>query len=128
VSLLAQKFIRDYEEAVKAYDIAQRLELTNHLIDVLELMTQYAEASDNAIWEAYKEREEALSKKYGRNLKPYSEVFFYKYFHFDTVLAEKAIYSPEEFNRLSGNEQGLSLKERVTFIRLCRNSVDSCAC
>jgi hypothetical protein len=123
VPLLAQKFIRDYESVVQEYDIAQRLEIIDHLIVVLELMAQYAETLENAIWEKYKDKEETLSKKYGRALKPYSDISFYKYFHFDTVLAEKEIYQSEEFNRLSADEQELTLKERVAFIRLCRNSI-----
>lgn len=123
VPLLAQKFVRDYENVVKGYHTLQKLELTDHLISVLEVMTQYEETGDAAIWEKHKDKEETLLKKYGRALKPYSDLSFYKYFHFDTVLAEKGIYSAEEFNRLSPDEQGLSSKERHAFFRLCRNTL-----
>lgn len=121
VPLLAQMFVRDYEDAVNKYDLSQRLEITDHLISVLELMSQFAETDDDATWQQYRDKEESLSKKYGRTLNPYSELSFYKYFHFDTVLAEKGIYSTSEFNRLSSDEQGLSPKERQAFMRLCRN-------
>ena len=123
VPLLAQKFIRDYDNTVKQYELPQQLELTDHLLDVLELMEQYAETPDEAIWKQYKEKEDALLKKYGKTLKPYAGKYFYKYFSFDIVLAEKEIYSGEEFNRLTSDEQGLTLNERLSFIRWCRNSL-----
>src|SRR5215213_10425811 len=111
VPLLAQKFIRDYEDAIKQYELPQRLELTSHLLDVLELMEQYTATNDKDIWKQYKEKEEALLKKYGKTLKPYMDKYFYKYFSFNIVLAEKDIYSTEQFNRLTIEEQGLTLNE-----------------
>lgn len=123
VPLLAQKFIRDYEDAIKQYELPQQLELTSHLLDVLELMEQYTAANDKDIWKQYKEKEEALLKKYGKTLKPYMDKYFYKYFSFNIVLAEKDIYSTEQFNRLTIEEQGLMLNEIHSFIRLCHNSL-----
>ncbi len=123
VALLAQKFIRDYEDTVNQYGLPQQLELTDHLIDVLDLMKQYIVNHDESIWKQYKDKENALLKKYGKTLKPYADRYFYKYFDFDIVLAEKGIYSPEEFNRLTHEEQGLTLKEGKLFIRLCYNTL-----
>jgi hypothetical protein len=123
VPLLAQKFIRDYDDAVKQYELPQQLELTDHLLAVMDLMEQYTETTDDAIWKQYSEKEDAFLKKYGKTLKPYAEKYFYKYFSFDIVLAEKEIYSGEEFNRLTADEQGLTLNERLSFIRWCRNSL-----
>jgi len=123
VPLLAQKFIRDYDDTVKDYGLPQQLELTNHLLGVLDLMEKYAETTGDAIWKQYSEKEDALLKKYGKTLKQYADKYFYKYFSFDIVLAEKEIYSGEEFNRLTPDEQGLTLNERLSFIRWCRNSL-----
>ncbi len=123
VPLLVQKFIRDYDDAVKDYDLPQQLELTDHLLGVLDLMEQYAETPDEAIWKQYRDKEDAILKKYGKTLKPYADKYFYKYFSFDIVLAEKEIYSGEEFNRLTPDEQGLTLNEKLSFIQWCRNSL-----
>jgi hypothetical protein len=123
VPLLAQNFIRDYDDAVKQYELPQQLELTDHLLAVMDLMEQYTETTDDAIWKQYSEKEDALLKKYGKTLKPYAAKYFYKYFSFDIVLAEKEIYSGEEFNRLTSDEQGLTLNERLSFIRWCHNSL-----
>lgn len=121
VPLLAQRFIRDYEEVIKQYYLPQQLELTDHLLNVLDLMEQYIDTSDGEVWQQYRQKEDALLKKYGKTLKPYADKYFYKYFDFDLVLAEKEIYSTEEFNRLTSDEQGLTLSERHLFTRVCRN-------
>lgn len=121
VPLLTQQFVRDYEEVIKEYNLPVQVELTDHLLNVLDLMDQYLDTSDRAIWQQYRENEDALLKKYGKTLKPYADKYFYKYFDFNLVLAEKEIYSTEEFNRLTLDEQGLTLNERQLFIRVCRN-------
>lgn len=123
VPLLAQQFIRDCEEVINQYPLPIQIELTNHLLSVLGLMEQYIDSSDSAIWQQYRENEDALLEKYGKTLKPYSDKYFYKYFDFDHVLVEKGIYSTKEFNRLPPDEQGLTLNERQLFIRVCRNTL-----
>jgi hypothetical protein len=125
VPLLAQQFARDYEEVIKEYSLPQQLELTNHLLNVLDLMEQYIDSSDGAVWQQYRESEDSLLRKYGKTLKPYAEKYFYKYFDFDLVLTEKEIYSTDEFNRLTADQQSLTLSERHLFIRVCRNTLDN---
>lgn len=52
---------------------------------------------------------------------PYKSQQFHLYFDFSTVLVEKGIYPADSFNRLSGEEQRLSLEEVARFAHLCRN-------
>jgi len=123
VPLLAQQFIRDYEDSVKQYELPQQLELTEHLLHVLGLFRHYGQNEQDNPYEQYKEQEEVLLKRYGKTLKPYRDKQFYKYFDFETVLSEKDIYSEVEFNSLTSDEQGLTVNEIDQFIKVCYNSL-----
>ena len=123
VALVAQKFVREYYATIQHYKLAQQLELTEHLLDVLELIRQYTASPNENLWKQYTDKEEALLKKYGKTLKPYVDTGFYKYFDFTLVLAEKGIYPDNSFNHLAPEEQGLTVNEILLFIRLCLNTL-----
>lgn len=123
VPLLAQRFVRDYEDTVKLYALPQQLELTEHLLRVLELFQQYEQSTEDAPYKQYQEKEEVLLKKYGKTLKPYFDKQFYKYFDFDKVLSEKDVYPPDEFNRLPLEQQSLTINEINQFTQVSYNTL-----
>lgn len=121
VALLAQKFTHDYEDAIKDYGLPLRLEITEHLMSVVELITEYSQNEDESVYKKFADLEEALLKKHRKTLMPYWSKQFYHYFSFGMVLVEKNVYSTEEFNRLTNEEQRLSLGEIGDFVFRCRN-------
>lgn len=123
VPLLTQRFVGDYNDAVKHYELPQQLELTEHLLQVLELFQHYDQDEPEATYGQLREIEEALLKKYRKTLKPYLDRMFHKYFYFETILSEKDIITPEDFNRLTSDQQGLTVNEINQFIQICYNSL-----
>lgn len=123
VPLLTQRFVRDYEDAAKHYELPQQLELTEHLLQVLELFRQYDQNEPEVTYGQLRKIEEALLKKYRKTLKPYLDKMFHKYFYFETVLSEKDIITPEDFYRLTPDQQGLTVNETKQFIQVCYNSL-----
>lgn len=121
--LLARRFIRDYDAVVQQYALKQQLEITEHLLGVLDIFLHQEESDQNILYKRYQEREEALLKRYGKTLKPYMDKHFYKYFDFTMVLAEKDIYLQEEFNRLTAAEHSLTVNEINQFLHICHNSL-----
>lgn len=124
-AFLIQKFMRDYKTVMKGYEFGQKIELTKHLVLSLDLMFEYNKTGDEAFFNKYREAENALAEKYGRALTPYTQAQFYLYFHFDIVITEKDIYSPETFNTFSAEEQQLSQNEIVSFLRSVKNSLNN---
>ena len=123
-SLLAQRFLKDYEDTVKDYKLPQQIELTEHLLEMLELIKEYAQKEDAKVYDNYVKRENALLKKYGKALKLYKEKQFSSYFDFHLVLTEKDIITAEQFNSMdSSEEQRLSLKEIEKFVSLSQNGL-----
>ncbi len=121
VPLLAQRFSRDYDLVIKQYPAVQQLEITQHLLDIVELFEQCETKEDSGLYRQFRDKEEVLLKKYGKSLQPYTSRQFYQYFVFDLVLAEKEIYATESFNALPGEEQRLSLPEIKEFLKVCHN-------
>src|SRR4051812_20557751 len=64
VPLLAQKFVHDYEDAIKDYDLSLRLEITEYLMEVVELINEYAQNEDQAVYKRFTELQEVLLQKY----------------------------------------------------------------
>src|SRR5947208_3606109 len=93
VPLLSRQFVQEYENAIKDFGLPEQLELTEHLITVIDLLLQYAQTEDEAIYGQYGLLEEALLKKYRKALVPYRNQQFHLYFDFNTVLTEKDIYT-----------------------------------
>lgn len=119
VPLLVQRFARDFREAIKDYELPEQLELTEHLLFAVDLMLLQAHTNNEDIYSYYLELEDELLQKYRKAFKPYVVKQFFKYFWFDEVLVEKAIYSSEDFNRLPLDQQRLSLEEVTDFVNRC---------
>ncbi|MBW8683529.1 hypothetical protein [Chitinophaga rhizophila] len=120
---LAQKFQHDYEAIMEHYTVLQQLEISEHLLSLVQLARQEGVHSDQ-FWYQYKAKDLALLKRYGKTLRPYVSKCFYAYFYYDTVLAQKEIYSSEIFNSLTGAEQFLSADEISQFLQLCQNMLE----
>lgn len=125
VPLLAQRFFKDYDAAVQSYPLPQQLELTEHLLHVLTIFRKYQPDEQESIFVQYREKEEALLKKYGKTVKPYFDRQFHGYFYFEMVLADKGIFESEVFNNLPGDQQGLTLDEIHQFIQVCHNNLSN---
>ena len=121
--LLVQKFQHDYEAIMEHYTLLQQLEITEHLLSLVQLARQESAHSDQ-FWHQYKAKDLALLKRYGKTLKPYVSKSFHAYFYYDTVLTEKEIYSCEIYNSLPGAEQSLSADEISQFLQCCQNVLD----
>ena len=124
-AILAKKFINDYDAVMKHYNTEQQIELTKHLLDILELVKQYQENKNEKLYKDIQSKEKALVEKYKQSLKPYKAKAFYKFFQFDIVVAEKDIYSTAEYNKLPPDEQQLSDTEINTFLNICANILNS---
>jgi hypothetical protein len=124
-AILAKKFINDYDEVMKHYTVEQQVELTGHLLQVIELMQEYQESNDDKLFKKLQKEEMALTAKYKGTLKPYKTKSFHKYFQYDIILAEKGLYTSEEYNKLPGDEQGLSENEIKSFLLTCQKSLNN---
>ncbi len=123
-SLLAQRFLKDYEDTVKEFKLPQQIELTEHLLEILEAIREYSLKQDAKVYDNYVKHEKALLKKYGKAFKSYKEKQFHSYFDFHLVLSEKGIISAEQFNSMgSAEEQRLSQEEVEKFINLSKNGL-----
>jgi hypothetical protein len=121
-SLLTQKFSKDYEDTVKEFKLPQQIELTEHLLKMLDIMSEYAQKEDSKIYDNYVKLENALLRKYGKAFKPFKEKQFHAYFYFQEVLVTKDVYTSEQYNNL-GEAQKLSLPETEKFIHLSKNGL-----
>jgi hypothetical protein len=122
-ALLAQQFVKDYEDVMEFYQPAVQLEITEHLLQLLQLVRQEAGVTD-AFWQQYKDQDTSLLKRYGKMLKPYIEKRFQGYFYYSEALVEKGIYSTEAYNSLTPTEQGLTVNEISQFLQICHNVLD----
>ena len=121
--LLAQRFIRDYDEVMRHYEPEDKLNITQHFLQVLDIQQQYIKTEDANIYKQFAALEETLLRHYGKALKPYRDKQFYVYFDPGLVLTEKGIYSSEIFNSLPPQEQSLSLSGMEQFISICTNTL-----
>lgn len=118
-SLLARRFMQDYNTMLAAYTPFEQLELTNHLLQMMEQLNLYAPERDEQYYYAYYKQEDALLQKYGSRFQAYYAQQFYQYFALDLVLAEKEIYTDEQYNDLP--EQAITPGEVRGFVAICRN-------
>ena len=118
-------FSEDYKEVMKNYDFDQQVELTEHMLEVLELVKTYQKTKDETLYKEWQKKEEALLKKYREKFMSYKFKGFYKYFQFDLVIGTKDIYTADEYNKLSPEEQLLSEGEINHLLTLCYNSLRS---
>jgi len=124
-AILAKKFINDYDEVMKHYKAAQQIELTGHLLQVIELMQEYQEGNDDKLFKKWQKEELALAEKFKDTLKPYKAKSFQKYFQYDIILTEKDLYTAKEYNKLPADEQSLSDNEIKTFLLTCQKSLNN---
>ena len=121
VTLLVQRFIKDYRDAVIHYELSEKLELTDHLRFALDLIFLHAHTNNDNIYSYYLELEDELLRKYRKTFKPYLVQQFFRYFWFDEVLVEKGIYSQEMFYNLAPEWRRLSVEEITDFVERCRD-------
>ena len=117
---LTQFFFKDYKAVMKQYEIEEQIEFTKYLQNIFNI---YLEGEETVVEKAkwMNGELERLKKKYGKNFKAYRSGQLHKYFHFDMILAEKEIYTTEEYNKLE--EQSLSEEERKSFLTSCSNGL-----
>ncbi len=118
-SLLARRFVQEYESILTAYALVEQLVLTDHLLLLMEQLGHYAEERDEQYYEIYRKQEDTLLQKYGSRIQVYRDKQFYKYFDLDQVLEEKGIYTVEQYNVLEN--QAVTPGEIRMFISMCRN-------
>jgi len=118
---LAQRFIKEYDDLLKDYSHELQLVITEHLLDILELIDEYVATDNDEYYKTYQISEDKFLKKYGSQLKSYAAKAFYRYFQFDLVLVEKDIITSEAFNAMTGEEQTLTLNDKKQFLSTCKN-------
>jgi len=124
-ALLAKKFVNDYDEVMKHYETVQQIELTGHVMKIIEFMQEYQKSKDDGLFKKWQREELVLAEKYKNTLKPYKAKSFHKYFQYDIVLTEQDLYTAKEYNKLPANEQGLSDNEIKTFLLTCQKSLNN---
>jgi hypothetical protein len=127
VNKLAMHFSAEYKECMAHYTPLVQAELTESLKAMFGNLLVFACAGDGAgrnnAHAAAAAAENALLKKYGRALRPYWSKKFMWYFDFDTVLAEKGILTPEQYNALP-ERQALAPAEAAAFAGACIRLLD----
>ena len=104
-----------------AYTPIEQLELTDHLLMMMEQLSLYGQQRDNQHYLVYQAGEDALLQKYGSRFRAYYVKRFYQFFDLDLVLAEKEIYTDEAYNNLE--EQSLTAEELQGVVYMCRNAL-----
>lgn len=117
--LLTVKFLKDYKEVLKSYSFEQQIEITEHLIGMVELMEKNLRCEDEAFYYEYMKRESALLKKYGKTLKPFMDKSFYQYFYFEFALTERGVYTKEELDNFFPEQKLVSVDEVYDYHQLC---------
>ena len=62
---LAQRFIRDYDEVMRHYESDDKLNITQHFLQVLDIQQQYIKTEDLNIYKQFTALEETLLRYYG---------------------------------------------------------------
>jgi hypothetical protein len=122
---LFTKFFEQYNEMIAAYTPLQQVELTEHLMRMMQYLEAYAPEKNKEVYKEMAAAETALMKKYGKLLKPYLHQKFHVYFYYDMVLAEKDILTTEQYNNSVPGTQELSVTELEHFAKNCYRSLDT---
>lgn len=123
VPRLAKMLYDEYKDAMKHYDTEQKIELTEHLLEVIELLRTYQKTKDDTIYKEWGKKEDVLLKKYREKFKPYKIKFFHTYFEFERVALFKDLYTEDEYNSLPPGEQGLSELEINNYLNQVNNGL-----
>jgi hypothetical protein len=117
---LTARFSKEYQETMAQYPTDIQPELTEHLKGLLEQLVEYvAQNMDSSIYAAVNEDEKSLLKKYGNRLTHYWKKKFTGYFDFGHVLAEKEVFTVDQYNNLGEGEQSLQPAEASAFAQNC---------
>jgi hypothetical protein len=120
VHKLTTRFSKEYQETMAQYSTDMQAELTEHLKGLLEQLAEYVEQNmDSSVYTAVNEGEKKLLKKYGNCLAAYWKKKFTQYFDFGHVLAEKEVFTVEQYNSLEEGEQSLQRAEALAFAKNC---------
>ena len=122
-SLLARKYMKDYEASAAEFPEDKRVEFLEHLLESLDIVEAYMSSPTKENWKVFADKENAFLKKHGKRLKIYRQKRMYLYYGDSIVLCEKAIYTTEEWNSLSREKQKLNPEEFSEFAKCCRNSL-----
>ena len=111
---LTKKFSSDYKSVMGHYKTEDQIELSKFLQGVFNIyLSEEEPTKESQKWiDAETER---LKRKFGKNFAAFRFGGLYYFLHFDIVLVEKGIYTPEEFENTK--EQKLSKREESSFIR-----------
>ena len=121
---LAQKFYTDYKVVMKHYEIEEKIELTQYLQNLFSIYLAEEETKkDDIKW--IKNERERLKIKFGKKYKAFRAGQLHTFLNFEIVLAEKDIYSTEEYNNLMDESQSLSDEERKAFLNYCGNALQN---
>jgi hypothetical protein len=120
VSKLTARFSKEYQETMAQYPTDVQAELTEHLKGLMEQLVEYVDRDmDSSVYTAVNEGEKSLLKKYGNRLTHYWKKKFTGYFDFGHVLAEKEVFTVEQYNGMEEREQSLQLLEALGFAKNC---------
>ena len=62
-AILAKKFINDYDEVMKHYTVEQQVELTGHLLKIIELLQEYQEGNDDNLFKKWQKEGRIIQSK-----------------------------------------------------------------
>ena len=123
---LIMKFDADYDQMIRNYSHAQKIEITEHLLRAVGYISDYVQSKDAGDWRKYTDAETELLKKYRSELQPYADAQLYKYFDFRRVLGAKDIIPLETLNAMkSAQEQSLSDEEIELFLDDTKRSLST---
>jgi len=121
---LAFKFMKDHKEMLIHFVLEQQIEITEHLMGLIELMEKNLKENDEANYYEYLRRESVLLKKYGKTLKPFMEKSFCKYFYFEYALIDKGIYTQQQYDEFIPEQKLFSIDEVFDFHQLCLSGLN----
>jgi len=83
---LAVQFLKDYKEVIQNHSLEQQIEITEHLIGMVELMSGYLQKDDESLYGECLKRASELMKKYGVAAQSFYEKNFTQYFYYENAL------------------------------------------
>lgn len=89
--MLATNFFTEYDDLMKHYNFEQQIELTDHLLLMIDEIEAFAHNPDKDIYKGFAIREDILLKKYRKSYTPYYEVGFFLYFNFESAIFDKEV-------------------------------------
>jgi hypothetical protein len=116
---LGLKFLKDYKEMIIHFSLEQQIEITEHLMGLIELMEKNLKEQDEVNYYEYLKRESVLLKKYGKTLKPFIEKSFCQYFYFEHALVAIGIYTQQQYDEFIPEQKFFSIDEVFDYHQIC---------